>query len=59
MIDERDAIEKIDDPTGEETTQSSDSQYKVGPGRPPLESQFKKGAPSPNPKGRMPASPLT
>jgi len=50
MID--DDIEKIDDPTGEEATQSSDSQYKVGPGRPPLESQFKKGAPSPNPKGR-------
>jgi len=50
MID--DAIEKIDDPTGEEATQSSDSQYKVGPGHPPLESQFKKGAPSPNPKGR-------
>jgi hypothetical protein len=50
MID--DAIEKIDDPTGGEATQSSDSQYKVGPGHPPLESQFKKGAPSPNPKGR-------
>ncbi|HWG97211.1 MAG TPA: DUF5681 domain-containing protein [Nitrospira sp.] len=52
MIDERDAIEKIDDPSGKEATPSSDSQYKVGPGRPPLESQFKKGAPSPNPKGR-------
>ncbi|MEO6781549.1 MAG: DUF5681 domain-containing protein [Bradyrhizobium sp.] len=52
MIDERDAIEKTDDPTGKETTQSSDCQYKVGPGHPPLESQFKKGAPSPNPKGR-------
>lgn len=52
MIDERDAIEKIDNPSGEETTHSSDSQYKVGPGHPPLESQFKKGAPSPNPKGR-------
>ena len=52
MIDERDAIKKVDDPSGEETTQSSDSPYKVGPGHPPLESQFKKGAPSPNPKGR-------
>jgi len=52
MIDERAAIEKSDDPSVEKATQSSDSQYKVGPGYPPLESQFKKGAPSPNPKGR-------
>lgn len=52
MTDERDTIEKTDDPSVEETTQSSDGQYRVGPGHPPLESQFKKGAPSPNPKGR-------
>ena len=52
MIDERDAIEKIDDPSVDEAAQSSSGEYKVGPGRPPLESQFKKGAPSPNPKGR-------
>jgi Family of unknown function (DUF5681) len=26
--------------------------YKVGPGRPPKETRWKKGAPSPNPKGR-------
>jgi hypothetical protein len=52
MIDESDAIEKIDDTSVDETAQLSGSQYKVGPGHPPLESQFKKGAPSPNPKGR-------
>jgi hypothetical protein len=26
--------------------------YKVGPGRPPMETRWKKGNPSPNPKGR-------
>jgi len=26
--------------------------YKIGPGRPPKETRWKKGAPSPNPKGR-------
>lgn len=30
----------------------SDENYKVGPGRPPKEHTWKKGAPSPNPKGR-------
>ena len=27
-------------------------EYKIGPGRPPKEYRFKKGAPSPNPRGR-------
>lgn len=38
------------DPTGGENL--PDPEYKVGPGRPPKEHQFKKGAPSPHPKGR-------
>lgn len=28
--------------------------YKVGPGKPPLETRWRKGAPSPNPRGRPP-----
>jgi hypothetical protein len=32
--------------------EESADDYKVGPGRPPKETRWKKGAPSPNPKGR-------
>jgi hypothetical protein len=52
MSGEHNQSEKNEDLTGEQAAQSSDDSYKVGPGRPPLESRFKKGAPSPNPKGR-------
>jgi hypothetical protein len=31
---------------------SEENAYKVGPGRPPKEHTWKKGCPSPNPKGR-------
>jgi hypothetical protein len=36
---------------------SSGADYKVGPGRPPMESRWKKGSPSPNPRGRPPKKP--
>ena len=35
-----------------ERNDADDDDYKVGPGRPPKETRWKKGAPSPNPKGR-------
>lgn len=38
-------------PKGESSDADEDN-YKVGPGRPPRETRWKKGAPSPNPKGR-------
>src|SRR6266702_4467324 len=44
--------EKLPDPTVADPESSSESEYKVGPGRPPFETRFKKGCPSPNPKGR-------
>lgn len=52
MIDEQNLNEQADEPLSSETAGSSNDEYRVGPGHPPLESQFKKGAPSPNPKGR-------
>jgi len=44
--------EKLPDPTVADPESSSESEYKVGPGHPPFETRFKKGCPSPNPKGR-------
>ena len=38
--------------TPSDTAKSPADDYKVGPGRPPKETRWKKGAPSPNPKGR-------
>jgi Family of unknown function (DUF5681) len=35
-----------------DATESLADDYRVGPGRPPKESRWKKGNPSPNPKGR-------
>jgi hypothetical protein len=52
VIDEQNIIEDADEPLSSETAGSTKDEYRVGPGHPPLESQFKKGAPSPNPKGR-------
>ena len=40
------------DPTSSNGGNSPNPEYKVGPGRPPREHQFKKGAPSPHPTGR-------
>jgi Family of unknown function (DUF5681) len=35
-----------------EPAAGAEDEYKIGPGHPPVEHQFKKGGPSPNPKGR-------
>jgi hypothetical protein len=35
-----------------DATESLADDYRVGPGRPPMETRWKKGKPSPNPKGR-------
>jgi hypothetical protein len=35
-----------------DATESLADDYRVGPGRPPMETRWKKGDPSPNPKGR-------
>jgi hypothetical protein len=35
-----------------DTVETGADNYSVGPGRPPKETRWKKGAPSPNPKGR-------
>ncbi len=40
------------DPAPTVSGNSPNPEYKVGPGHPPREHQFKKGAPSPYPKGR-------
>jgi hypothetical protein len=40
------------DPAPTDSGNSPNPEYKVGPGHPPREHQFKKGAPSPYPKGR-------
>ncbi len=52
MIDEKSAPEKSDAPAAVDTPSSPENEYKIGPGHPPVEHQFKKGGPSPNPKGR-------
>ena len=39
-------------PSKLERNDAHEENYKVGPGRPPKETRWKKGAPSPNPKGR-------
>lgn len=44
--------QKSDPPSPSTDEPASESEYKIGPGRPPLETRFKKGAASPNPKGR-------
>ena len=36
MIDERDAIDKVEGSAEDDATQSSSDEYKVGPGHPPL-----------------------
>jgi hypothetical protein len=48
MIEEQ----KSDPPSPPAEEPASEAEYKIGPGRPPLETRFKKGAASPNPKGR-------
>ena len=52
MTDDPNSPEPSDDPSATDTGSPPDPDYKVGPGHPPLENQFRKGAPSPNPKGR-------
>jgi len=51
-IEAQDDSEKLPDPPVADPESSSESEYKVGPGHPPFETRFKKGCPSPNPKGR-------
>jgi hypothetical protein len=50
MRDQNPPKQKTDDSATHGTT--SEPEYKVGPGKPPKEHQWKKGGPSPNPKGR-------
>src|SRR5258708_5239828 len=52
MSDDQNSSKPSHDTLATDTVSAPDPDYKVGPGHPPLESQFKKGAPSPNPKGR-------
>jgi hypothetical protein len=52
MTDDQNSPEPSDDPSAKDTVSPADPNYKVGPGHPPKEHQFKKGAPSPYPKGR-------
>jgi hypothetical protein len=49
------ATDQDNDDPGQEARETP--AYVVGYGRPPREHQFKKGAPSPNPKGRPAGSP--
>jgi hypothetical protein len=51
IADEQDTLGKPLDPAATDP-ETSESEYKVGPGHPPLETRFKKGCPSPYPKGR-------
>jgi hypothetical protein len=52
MTDDQNSSKPPDDPSATDTVSLPDPEYKVGPGHPPLEGQFKKGAPSRNPNGR-------
>ena len=52
MTDDQNSPKPADDPSATDTVSPPDPNYKVGPGHPPKEHQFKKGAPSPYPKGR-------
>ena len=52
MTDDQNSPKPTDDLSATDTVSLPDPDYKVGPGHPPLESQFKKGAPSPHPGGR-------
>ena len=53
MTGKKSAPEQSGEPTAVDTASSpSENEYKIGPGHPPVEHQFKKGGPSPNPKGR-------
>jgi hypothetical protein len=52
MIDDENTPKPADDLSATGAVSPPDPDYKVGPGHPPKEHQFKKGAPSPYPKGR-------
>jgi hypothetical protein len=52
MRDQNPPKQKTDDLAPANSGTTPDTEYKVGPGKPPKEHQFKKGDPSPNPKGR-------
>jgi Family of unknown function (DUF5681) len=52
MTDQNPPKQKTEDTAPANSGNLPDPEYKVGPGRPPAEHRFKKGGPSPNPKGR-------
>ena len=52
MTDDQNSPKPTDDPSATDTASLPDPEYKVGPGHPPREHQFKKGAPSRNKNGR-------
>jgi hypothetical protein len=52
MTDDPNSPKPSDDLSTTDSVSPPDPNYKVGPGQPPKEHQFKKGAPSPYPKGR-------
>jgi len=52
MSDQNSPNQKADRPASADSANPADPEYKVGPGKPPKEHQWKKGGPSPYPKGR-------
>jgi hypothetical protein len=51
-MSEQNPKQKAEDLASADGANPADPEYKVGPGKPPKEHQWKKGGPSPNPKGR-------
>jgi len=51
-MSEQNPKQKAEDLASADGANPADPEYKVGPGKPPKEHQWKKGGPSPYPKGR-------
>ena len=58
MTDDKEDPKPLDDLPTVDGDSSSEPEYKVGPGHPPKEYRWKKGCPSPHPKGRTPKDPV-
>jgi hypothetical protein len=58
VTDDKENPKPLDDLPTVAGDSSSEPEYKVGPGHPPKEYRWKKGCPSPHPKGRTPKDPV-
>jgi hypothetical protein len=57
VTNDQEAPKPLDDLSPVDGDSSPEPEYQVGPGHPPKEYRWKKGCPTPNPKGRTPKDP--